>query len=360
MPGECVMPSQRFVLLVVFALATPMACAARARPAPPTDVPSIEQVATNLAADYQQAQVERLSRQGKRDDLIAAALLASSPGAARVRGIDDSGADGAIARLAAAYPRDALALYTAALLCNAQQAPCAHPEYRERLLARDPANAIHHLLVPSGAPLSPADLHTAARATFADTHFSALLGIVRHALAEQGPRNPPEAWRGNVELTRLLRRNEIGRVPWPNYGPLMTTCNVDAARSADAADTRRDCAGVGARLFAERGNNIATRMVGSTLLRRFAKGTAQADAAVQLRRQYVWLSEQMPDDLVPAEKERRNAEEVALGEWEAYQRSAARSGVAPVPPADWVPQRPEQLLLQEDRPPKPATVSPTP
>jgi hypothetical protein len=354
------MPSQRFVPLVLLALATPVACVASERPLPSAEAPPIEQVATDLATDYQQTQVDRLSRRGKRDDLIAAALLASAPRAANSRAIDEGGGQGAVARLVAAHPRDALALYTAALLCNAQQASCAHPEYREQLLARDPANAIHWLLVPSGGALSPADLHAAAQAAFADTHFSALLGIVRQALAEQGPRNPPEAWRGNVELTRLLRRNEIGRVPWPNYGRLMTTCNVDAARAADAADTRRDCAGIGARLFAERGNNIATRMVGSTLLRRFDKGGAQADAAVQLRRQYVWLSEQMPDDLVPAEMERRNAEEVALGEWEAYQRSAARAGVPPAPPADWVPRKPEQLLLQEDRPPKPAAASPSP
>jgi hypothetical protein len=312
-----------------------------------------EPLARQLAPDYQQAQATRLLARGRRDDLIAAALLAHAPGAATARAIDDGDA---VQRLVARYPHDVLALYTAALLCQLQKTPCAHPEYRQHLLARDSSNAIHWLLVPGGATLSADDRHGAAQSAHADTHFSALLGIVRHALEGQAPRDAPSAWRGNSALALLLRRNEIGRVPWPNYALVMTTCTADAARLPATDATRRDCAAIGALLFGERGNNVATRMVGGTLLRRFAKGTPQAAEALALRRRYVWISEQLPDARSSDESERLNAEEIALGEWEAYQRSAERAGVPRDPPAGWVPRRPELLLLQEERavPPVPA------
>ena len=85
------------------------------------------------------------------------------------------------------------------------------------------------------------------------------------------------------------------------------------------------------------------------MLRRFSRNTPEAAAAIRLRRQYVWMSEQLPDAKASEEKERLNEEEISLGEWEAYQRSAERSGVPREPPSDWVPKRHEQLLLQEER-----------
>lgn len=93
------------------------------------------------------------------------------------------------------------------------------------------------------------------------------------------------------------------------------------------------------------------------MLRRFSRSTPEAAAAIRLRRQYVWMSEQLSETKAPEEKERLNEEEIALGEWEAYQRSAERSGVPREPPPDWVPKRPEQLLLPE-RAQKPAASKP--
>jgi hypothetical protein len=326
-----------------------------AGPQAPPAIPDAP-LAKQLAPDYQQTQAARLLARGRRDDLIAAALLTHAPGAAVARDIDD---DDAVQRLVATYPRDMLALYAAALLCHLQKTPCTHPEYRERLLARDADNAIHWLLVPAGATLSGDDRQGAAQAPLADTHFSALLGIVRRALEGQAPRDAPAARRrAERALALLLRRNEIGRVPWPNYGQVTAACSADAARLPADDATRRDCAALGALLFAERGNNMATRMVGSTLVRRFAKGTPEAEAATGLRRQYVWMSERLPDDRSPEASERLNAEEIAFGEWEAYQRSAERAGVPRTPPADWVPRRPELLLLQEERAARPAPAKP--
>jgi hypothetical protein len=318
---------------------------ATAKPAPA--VPG-EDVAKALAPVYQERQASRLLRSGGRDGLVASALISLSPGAAAARGVEDSEA---VRHLAADYPADVLAVYVAALLCHLQKAPCTHPEYRQQLLKLDAGNAIHWLIVPSGSQLTREDLQRAAQSKLADTHFSEMLGIVRRSLQDQGAGDAaPVAWRGSTELGLMLRRNEIGRVPWPNYSLTMATCNAQAALSTEGAATTRDCAALGALLFGEQGRNIVTHSIGSTLLRRFARNTPGADAAVRFRRQYVWMSEQLPETQSSEAKERLNEEEILLGEWEAYQRNAERSGVSREPPAGWTPQRPELLLLQEERP----------
>ena len=310
-----------------------------------------EEVANKLAAGFQSSQSDRLRQSGGRDDLIAAALISFSPGAAAIRSIDDSDL---IRRLATEHPTDLLAVYVAALLCNTQKAPCLHPEYRQQLLKLDPYNAIHWLIVPSGGSLSSEDLQRASEATLADTHFSEMLGIVRRSLESQGLGDgAPVGWRGNKELELMLRRNEIARVPWPSYAQAIAICSMQTALSEVEA-SRRNCSRLGALLFEEHGRNIATKMVGGTMLRRFSRNTPEAAAAIRLRRQYVWISEQLPETKASEEKERLNEEEISLGEWEAYQRSAERSGVPREPPSDWVPTHPEQLLLPEDRARTPA------
>lgn len=319
---------------------------ARAQAVLPSD-----EVASKLAAAFQTSQSDRLRRSGSRDDLIAAALISFSPGAATIRGIDDSHL---VKRLVTDYPTDLLPFYVAALLCNTQKDPCPHPEYRQQLLKLDPSNAIHWLLVPSGDSLSIQDLQRASESTLADTHFSEMLGIVRRSLEPRIGEIDPVSWKGNKPLELLLRRNEIGRVPWPNYSQTIALCNVQAALSEVDASPRRSCSSLGTLLFEDHGKNIATKMVGGTMLRRFSRGTPEAAAAIRLRRQYVWMSEQLSETKAPEEKERLNEEEIALGEWEAYQRSAERSGVPREPPPDWVPKRPEQLLLPEERAKKPA------
>jgi hypothetical protein len=310
-----------------------------------------EEIARKLAAGFQSSQADRLRRSGSRDGLIAAALISFSPGAATIRSIDDSDL---IKRLATDYSTDMLAVYVAAVLCNTQKAPCLHPEYRQQLLKLDPSNAVHWLIVPSGDSLSSQDLQRASESTLADTHFSEMLGIVRRSLEPRLGEVTPVGWRGNKELELMLRRNEIARVPWPNYAQTIALCNVQTALSEMDASSRRNCSRLGKLLFEEHGRNIATKMVGGAMLRRFSKNTPEAAAAFSLRRQYVWISEQLPETKATEEKEQLNEEEISVGGWEAYQRSAERSGVTREPPSDWIPKRPEQLLLPEERGQAPA------
>lgn len=317
----------------------------------PTSVSaSTEARAEQLAGEYARQQMARLAQLEDRDSLIAAALI----GAPNVTEPEPAGHDEVLQRLVTSFPGDPLALYTAALVCHVQTRECKTPEFQARLVDVEPDNALNHLLTPNSRQPNLEQLGKAAGAARADSHFSPLLGIVRSALAGQAAPAAEDHKVNEQQLALQLRRNEVGYVPWPRIGPTMGLCNADVATRSDQAPLQAQCAKLGGLLFNDHGNNLVTKMFGVTLLRRFAKGPPAAAEALELRRQYVWLSE-LPDETSPAELERLQDEEVAFGEWEAFQRHAERQGVTRTPPADWVPLNPEFILLQEERTPKPAT-----
>ncbi len=305
--------------------------------------------ADKLAPEYGQHQMDRLARRNDRDSLIAAIFIGS---ANDPKASDAKGHAEVVARLVRDYPDDMLAMYTAALVCHKQLQACLQREYQAGLLRLAPDNAIHYLLVANAGEISGPVLHAAATATSADTHFSEVLGIVRSALKNQpAPSFSTHQKHGDLdlhELALMLRRNEVLQVPWPNYSALMAVCSPTVAMQREDSGSREDCTTLGLMLFSERGNNMVSMMVGSSLVRRFAKGTEAASSALALRRQYVWLSEQGGEEDASAVEERLQDEEVQLGEWAAYKHKAARAGIALIPPAGWVPRNPKVLVLPED------------
>ena len=325
--------------------ATERQTAADAMPGPP-----LEALANELAPGYGQQQMDRLAKNIDRDSLIAATLIGSANGP---KATDAKGHADVLARLVRDYPADTLAMYTAALVCHVQSQPCVHPDYQAELLRLAPDNAIHFLLIPNAGEIDGTVLHAAATANFADTHFSALLGIVRSALenqpapsfatSQQAPATDPD------ELALILRRNEVLYVPWPTYAALIEFCNPALAARHDGSEARDDCAMLGLKLFSELGDNIVTRLIGSSLVRRFAKGTAAASDALALRRQYVWVNERDDGEATSAEQEQLQDDEVRFGEWQAFKKKAARAGVPLIPPEGWAPANPKALLLPEDQ-----------
>lgn len=342
----------------ILRLAFGIACGLSAAPALAADkpalvMPSIEALADQLAGEYASQQTARLAILQDLNSLIAAALIAIP----NVNEPEPGQHDEIVQRLASKFPSDPLALYAAALVCHTQLRECKTPELQAKLLELEPDNALNYLLTPNGKQPSLDQLHQAASAPRADSHFSGLLGVVRTALADQ-PAPAAEGRKVNEdELALQLRRNEVGYVPWPKIGPTMGLCNADAATRTDHSALQADCSRLGSLLFADQSDNLVTRMFGVTLLRRFAKGSPDAAKALEMRRQYVWLSE-LPDETNTAELERLQDEEVSLGEWEAYQRHGERQGATRIPPADWLPKNPESILLPEDRTPKPAPNKP--
>jgi len=319
-------------------------------PAQSANMP-ISKIADSLADDYAVQQMQRLEKLGDRDSLIAAVLI-GLPNAAD--GAPAKGHAQVLQKLVSAFPEDPLALYTAALICQTQTQPCAKAGNQERLLKVAPDNVIHHLVRPNGGKPSAAQVQLAAAAGKADSHFIALVGIVRKALADQPAAEGAGALAGSKELALILRQNEVDSVPWPKLAPTTETCSVKlAANPAQNPSLHADCLVVGLALFSDEGQSMVARSFGGSIIRRFAPGTQSAAEAVAFRRQYVWMSE-APNPATTAAKEQLDEDEVQYGEWEAFQRHAERSGMKREPPTGWAPKDPDLLLLPEERSTKPA------
>ncbi|MEO5560958.1 MAG: hypothetical protein ABIO49_13575 [Dokdonella sp.] len=300
----------------------------------------LAQAAARLQSDYRHQQWQRLSQRSDRDSLVAAVLLgmATESDAKPLRGNVDTEQ-----RLAAAFGQDPLAAFTLALACEVQSEPCAHPEYYDTLVRIAGDNAVHWLLLPNAATPSDAQLHAAASADQADSHLAEVIGIVRAALADQ----PAPASSSDVDahaLASLLRRNAVDQVPLPKFAPTVVLCKTAVG------ERRADCIELAHHLIGDRSGAILTSMLGGVILRRLAKGTPDDAAAKESRRSYVWLSQQLEASKA-AYQEQLQSEVVDLGEWEAWQRCAERLGALRAPPAGWMPQNPNLLLLSEDRRP---------
>jgi len=306
-----------------------------ALPAIASDPTALQQAAQTAAADYRQAQRERLIAAGGRDNRIAAALL-TLPADANAP-IPAATADAARALLGGDAD-DELALYVIALTCHLQP-DCSDRGAVEHLTARAGGNALHWLLTPGAAAPADAALQKAAAAQSAEPHLGALVGVLDKALAKATA--PAATGADAAALAAQLRADAIAAIPLPRFAPTLGVCK-EAAR-------RDTCLELGRHLFADAQGSILSRMIGSVLLRRLAKGTAEETAAYAFRRDYVWLGEH---DINPDGRDATvRADLVRYGEWEAWLRAAERAGFTRTPPAGWAPRNPQQLLLSEERQP---------
>ena len=89
------------------------------------------------------------------------------------------------------------------------------------------------------------------------------------------------------------------------------------------------------------------------MLRRLLNGTGEDKEAIQMRREYVWLSEQLAVSDGSYKAQLRD-DLVSMGEWAAVQHAVERLGKSRTPPANWVPKDPQALLLPEERSASPA------
>lgn len=299
---------------------------------------SLDAAAALVQADYRQSQWQRLAASNRRDDLIAA-LLIGTAGESRLALA--SAAETVEQRLADRFPDDPLAMFALALVCQAAGDACRNSGYHATLVRLAPDNTFHWLMSPSGIAFDATQLQQAAAAPESDSHASELTGIIRASLRE--PRQeqvPPDIRPEDLALT--LRLDLADRVPHPDFAGLSALCRKPAEVH------RADCIAVGRQLIADASGLVVSRMVGSAMLRRLMKGTPEAEAALELRREYVWLSDNWGSE-EPQAREAMQADMVNVGEMAAWQRSLERSGLAPKPPVGWLPREPRHLLLHEDR-----------
>lgn len=321
------------------------------------------EIVDQFGEDYRQTQVERLAKKGDRDSLIAAALIGLPRGAM----VASAAHAAVLRRLFEQHRDDELALYVVALACHVQSQPCLHPEYFARLTERFPGNAVNWVLVPSGARLSDrqvaAHVLNAAGAHAFDDRGAAFAGLLRKALRDQPvPESilePMQAVLSESEVAPRLRRNAVDRAPLPMYRDVMIVCKPASVAALRIGGLRDACGAFARKGMHSPGASILARMIGSAMLRRLYKGTALAAEAIEYRRQYVWLSEQVWPDFAsePTNAEQIQQDVARYGEWEAWQRQADRMGKPRRPPPGWQPANTQTLLLAEDR--KPAAPAPS-
>lgn len=300
----------------------------------------LEPATQSLRADYRLQQWQRLARRTDRDSLIAAVLLGIPTAAAPE---DIPGQSGLRRRLAEQFGRDVDARFALALACQSASAACHEADYYRQLTTIAPSNAVHWLLLPNAAAPDAAQLHAAATANAADSRLGWMIGLVRDALAGQPPPAPVPGFDAH-QLALSLRRDAVEQLPLPIFGAVVSLCK------APAEAIRGDCVTLGRKLTADLSGTILSRMVGSAILRRLEKGSADEIAAKELRRDYVWMSQQL-DGVSPTQKEQMQIDIPRVGEWIAVQNAVLRLGKPGRPPADWLPSDPQLLLLSEERTP---------
>ena len=325
-------PLPRRLYALLFA-ALPLAAAAQATD---TEMTELARSAAAQSQAYRSQQSARLAAAGDRDSLIAAVLLALP---ADVDRAPDAAVDAPLQRLQQRYPDDGLALYTAALICHLRP-DCSDSAAAAQLQARDPANAVHWLLQPALARPSAAQLQRAAAAGGAQPHLGEFFAIVERALMDQPA---PQPGHDPAALATQLRVDAIDALPQPRFAATLQACKDSAVAT--------DCRALGGHLLHDAQGSLLSRMIGSTLLRRLAKGSAEETAAKAFRRDYVWLGEHDLGRSTTAGRARLQRDLVAHGEWQALQRAASAAGIATRAPADWTPADPRQLLLPEERQP---------
>jgi hypothetical protein len=165
---------------------------------------------------------------------------------------------------------------------------------------------------------------------------------------------PMQAFVGEADVARSLRRNAVDSVALPNYGPFLRLCKPANIEALGVAGLREACGAFAQNGMRSSGASILARMISSAMLRRLYNGTPLEAEAFEYRRQYVWLSEQVwPDSSgnEPVNSELILQDLAHYGEWEAWQRHADRMGKPRTPPPGWVPANPQSLRLAEDRTP---------
>lgn len=319
----------------------------------------MNEIFDQFGEDYRRTQVERLVKMGDRDSLIAAALLGVPRGTG---GISSAAHEAALQRLFAQHSDDQLALYAAALACHGQPQPCAHPEYFALLVERFPDNAVNWVVAPQGSASTEKELvsrmRSAALASEFDDHLAVFTTLMRAALRDQSVPDatllPMQAFVGEADVARSLRRNAVDSVALPNYGPFLRLCKPASIAALDVAGLHEACGAFAQNGMRSSGASILARMISSAMLRRLYTGTPLEIEAYEYRRQYVWLSEQVWPDITgnePANSEQILQDLALYGEWEAWQRHAERMGKPRMPPLGWLPANPQSLRLAEDRTP---------
>ena len=267
----------------------------------------------------------------------------------------------ALAAAMALNPDDPMTLQIATIYCPEPQGKplCLYPDAAQRLTVIAPDNMFHWLLLlnTSSALNSKIAMHEAAARTRFDDYLGANYVAYAKAIELSGVKvselleRPARILAPNETPEAVVASLEAWGVPMIGWRRLIDYCNP--AKGEITTDSERaDCLTVGTTM-ARANVSILSRMIGSVVVRRLAKGTALADEMKELRRRYKYLMFQS-DELTHAQMlsypmAKITADILSFGELEAFARRIEHFGIPSQPPADWQPEDPNDLLLPEER-----------
>jgi hypothetical protein len=314
-------------------------------------------IVIKMGKNYRDDVVGALAKRGDPQSLLDAAIWAY----ASVPDPDRSSRFGELIRRAVdAAPNQALPLYVAALACAPAESttPCAVPDVFVRLVAVEPDNGANWLLgMNNGAD----DDHYVGRAGIApgyDDHFGELKAIYASAADRSGVPMPQAltmpalVYSQGDPPTQTIGLIESDGLPTQANQPLIVFCDPQNTLVRKQGFARNSCIRVG-QLMAHAKGSLRANMVGSEILRRLLNGTDTEASMREIRRQYLWADAQMKAITFVQRRQSNDAlllrDFAEAGEFEGILRRLDRLGIPRQPPAVWVPQDPQSMLLPEER-----------
>ncbi|HEU4990935.1 MAG TPA: serine/threonine-protein kinase [Luteimonas sp.] len=305
-----------------------------------------------------------------RQATIAALEAGNDPGrhalAARLAWFDERHSDNParftrlLDRAIAAQPDDFGVWNIAATFCTGPEGAvrCRHPEAVREMQRIDGGNAYPWLLLvrPGDREGNIAALREAAGRTRFEDHFLDTYRGYVQAFSNSGA-EMPKLISGPLRVIApkqnpvlFVALYESSSFPLAPYHSLTVVC--DPRNAALPRSAYRDCRTVGETMARSR-SSLLSRMIGSVIVRRLAKGTPLEREMVELRRHYLYVRA-ATDSLSEAQQRNypldRFLHDVStLGELEAWENGLAYYGIPTQAPAGWQPADPRDLLLSEER-----------
>lgn len=349
-----------------------LACLAEAKAGLPLELQQLVELAAdkqlNAAMDaWQQAkneavlvQARALAARGDARNLLVAAVLAKTAGAGQPDGAAAAAARHWFDAARRTRPTDPLVAWMEALDCNGLAANCDSQAALVRLLAVDGDNAATHWLAlnaaqQAGDPVAArTHLRLAAHAPRLEMYNHTLLGLIDQARrAMPTPPLPPqlsEAFARVYGMDQFATADDItsggllGMWVAIAMPPLMDTaelCDPDRLRDANHGALRKDCIALLDRLADDRSTTVTT-LFALSALSQLTAGQPRGDPWRQQLRKVYWLFEKASPVMAGLPGSHVSGSEyfgwmANEGELEAMRRVLLRNGIAPEPPAGWLP-----------------------
>jgi hypothetical protein len=319
-------------------------------------------VVSQLGHDYRlRAAEDYIAHGSARDKLLAAVML--QPAELDEHGADDAALlerQSALLETAMREAPNDLDIWAAAHYYCRPGSRCLILQPAHRLAELQPQNAANWVfqLDDSDSPQRASELlRRAAQSPVFDDHFTRVFALGFEATKGTTVPVPEplqrtlERLNADVGVDEVLGTFQMYAMPIPAWQTLTRRCRPSPQQPLEPG-LAADCLRV-AKMAAEPGKGLVTRMIGSAMIRHLRPGSVEAAAARELRRSYAYtyamLAARTPAQVRASQDELTGRETLQFDELEAAKRSLDRAGIPRDPPTDWQPDDPTALMTGYER-----------